>query len=129
MLKAWALGIGLLLAADAIWFICLQAKVFSAVFLLLVQISPLIAALVSATLAPRKKVLLGTSMALPAAVLATVLNFAYQLLGNVVDFSGFRGGLILFTISLIYGIAICAVGGFGGYLLSRKFPRAQGVTS
>src|SRR3954468_4654229 len=78
MVTAWTIGVGLLLAADVIWFICLQAKVFPAVFLLLVQISPLIAALVSAYLAPRKKVFLGISIAIPAlTVLLAVLPAIY----------------------------------------------------
>ena len=92
MLRAWAFGIVMLLAADGMWLIAIYAKVFSGPLLLFVQILPILAAFVSAYLAPRKKIMLGTSMAVPAAFIVVAVTMIYQLLDKPVDFPGLKGG-------------------------------------
>lgn len=125
VLKAWIVGFALLLVANGAWLISLQMHKFSKILVLLLWISPLIAAFVSAYLSPRKKVLLGTSLAIPSAALVAALNLIYGLLGNAVDFPGIRGGAILFTVALTYSLILCALGGAAGYYLTRN--RAQGT--
>jgi hypothetical protein len=63
---------------------------------------------------------LAISLAIPAAVLILVVNFIYQIFGEGVDFPGLRGGLILFTVTLIYNSVLCVLGGSAGYYLSRR---------
>lgn len=120
MLKAWVLGIVILLIINGAWLIALQAEMFSGALLLVWQISPFVAALVSAYIAPRKKVILGTSMAVPAALIVVSITYAYQLFGKPTDFPGFKGGLILFAITLLYSSILCALGGALGYFITKK---------
>lgn len=121
MLKAWFAGVGIVVVGYVAWFIVLQTSQYSAVLVFLLWLSPLVAALVSAYLTPRKKVLLGISMVLPTTVLAVALNLIYQWLGNAVDFPGLRGGLILFTTTLVYSSILCGIGSAGGVALAKKF--------
>jgi hypothetical protein len=118
MLQAWSLGAAILLVAHGVWFVALQATTFSQTLVLLLWVSPVVAAFVSAYLAPRKKILLGTSMAIPATVLVDVLNSVYQSLGHAVDFPGLRGGLILVTLMLGWNAVLSALGGIAGYFLA-----------
>ena len=127
VLRAWLVGVAVLFVANGGWLISLQTHRFSETLVLLLWISPLIAAFVSAYLSPRKKVLLGTSLAIPSAALVAVLNFIYELFGNAVDFPGVRGGAILFIVTLGYSVLLCALGGVAGYYLTRN--RAQSITA
>ena len=105
----------------AAWFIALQASQYSEPLVFLLWLAPLVAAFVSAYLAPRKKILLGMSMILPTTILAVTLNFVYQWLGNSVDFPGARGGLILFTTTLVYSGILCVLGTMAGVVFAKKF--------
>jgi len=120
MFKAWSSGFGIIVVAYATWFVLLQVGTYSELFVLLLWSSPFIAAFVSSYLGPSKKIWLGISMAVPTAVLAVVFNSVHQLLGNAVDFPGFKGGLILFTTTLIYAGIISGIGGAVGYFLTRR---------
>jgi hypothetical protein len=120
MFGAWSAGVGVLVAAYATWFTFLQVSEFSESMMLVLWLSPLIAAFVSSYIGPSKKVLLGSSMAVPAAILAVVLNLVYQFLDRAVDLPGLQGGLIIFFITLIYAGILSVIGGFMGYFLSRK---------
>jgi len=120
MIRAWAFGIVILILLDGAWVFALQFAVFSGGLLILMQISPFIAASISAYFAPRKKIYLAISMAIPAAFLILLMNFIYQLFGKDVDFPGLRGALLLFTITLIYSGILCLFGGSVGYILSKR---------
>jgi hypothetical protein len=120
MTKALMVGIGLLIAAYALWFITLQIEQYSEFNVLILWASPFIAALVSAYLAPRKKLLLGISMVLPTAILGVTLNYIDQAQGNPVDFPGSSGALILFTTTLLYSAILCSVGAVIGRALSNR---------
>lgn len=123
MTKAFAIGVGILVAAYALWFITLQAGQYSELKIIVLWVSPFLAALASAFLAPRNKIVLGISMALPSAVLGVVLNIVYQAQGNPVDFPGGRGAIILFVTTLLYSGALCSVGAVIGRVLSKGFQR------
>ncbi len=120
MVRAWAVGFVILLTVDVMVVIATIIEVYPRVLWLLLQISPFVAAFISAYLSPRKKVLVGTSMAIPAAILGVVVTFLYQLFGKAVDFPGLKGGLILLEVSIIYGLILCVLGGTLGYLITRK---------
>ena len=125
MIRAWVIGFMILLAVDMMVVIATLIEVYPRALLRLLQVSPFVAAFASAYLAPRKKIILGTSMAIPGTILIVVMTFAYQLFGKDVDFPGLRGGLILFTISIAYGGILCALGGGAGYFLTRKSRKSQ----
>jgi len=113
-------GLGVLLAAYALWFILLQNSQYSELNVIILWASPFVAAIVSAFLAPKRNFLLGISMAFPAAIFTVVLNFVYQMQGNPVDFAGSRGALILFTTTMIYSGILCGVGAVIGQAISMK---------
>jgi len=117
---AWSIGVGILVAAYAAWFGFLQASRFSESMMLLLWLSPLAASIVSSYLGPSRKILLGASMAIPAAILAAIFNFVDQFLGKAVDLPGLQGGMILFVVTLIYSGILSGIGGFIGSFLSRK---------
>lgn len=120
MLKAWMLGAGVLLVAHGIWFAALQTNTFSQPLILLLWASPIVAAFISAYFAPRKKILMGTSMAIVATILVGALNSLYQSLGHAVDFPGFRGGFVLITVMLGWNVVLSLLGGATGYFLTRS---------
>jgi hypothetical protein len=120
MVRAWAVGFGLLVLADGVWLSFVHAGVFSKWLLLVLQLSPVVSGFIVAYLAPRRKLLLGTSMAIPATVLVVLFNVSYEALGNAVDFSGAQGALILFTITLLYSGIACGLGSLVGGLISRR---------
>ena len=55
MFKAWSIGTSILIAVFTIWFVLLQANVFSQPAVFLLWISPMIAAFVVAAYALTKK--------------------------------------------------------------------------
>ena len=59
-------------------------------------------------------------MAVLAAIVTTTSNLAFQILGNAVDFPGLRGGFVLFSLTLLYHGALCAIGAISGHMLTRK---------
>lgn len=118
--RAWVYGFGVLIAAHALWFAFLQARQFSEVALIVLWLSPAVASFITAYCAPRKKFLLGVSLAVPTAVLVGILNFMYASFGNAVDFSGASGSVLLSVITLLGAAVICAVGSVVGYLVTRK---------
>ena len=120
MFRAWSAGVGILVMGYMAWFAFLQLENFSESLVLLLWLSPLISAFVSSYLGPSKKILLGTSMAVPAAILAVMLNSFDQFLGNAVDFPGIQGGLILFATTLIYAGILSVIGSVLGYFITRK---------
>jgi hypothetical protein len=125
--KAWALGGGIVLVVNGAWFISLWVNKFSEVLMFFLWSAPAVAAFVTAYLSPRKKVLLGVSIAPLAVILVCTLNFAYQAFGHAVDFHGIRGGIILATITMVFDGVLCAIGATCGYLLTRKPVSKTGV--
>jgi len=120
MFRAWSAGVGVLVAAYATWFTFLQLGKFSEAMMVLLWLSPLVAAFVSSYLGPSKKILLGTSMAVPAAFLAVLFNLVDQLLDISVDFPGVAGAGILFTLTLAYATVLASMGALFGYYLTRN---------
>ena len=88
--------------------------------------APFFAALVAARLSPAHKLLVGLAMAPVAALLATVINFGFQMMGMDVDFPGPAGGAWLFAIVLAGAVLPAAAGGLVGRLLTpQKKPRPR----
>lgn len=104
----------------AAWSLLLQLHIFSYVLLSLVWTSPGVAAFVTSSLSPSRKVLLGSSMAVVAAMLAVTLNSIFQARGISVDFPGLLGGFILFTLVLAGATVLSILGGIAGMLATRN---------
>ncbi len=120
MLKAGALGILVLVLAQGLWFGSLLGGAYSEFLVVLLWVSPFIAALVTAYLAPGRKIIMGMFMAVIAAVFVVLLNAAFQAAGTAVDFPGAKGGLILFVVTLVYSAVGAFLGSVTGRWLTRK---------
>jgi hypothetical protein len=117
--RAWGLGVAILVAAHLLWFAFLQAEQYSGAALAILWSSPAIASFVTAYLAPRRKMLVASSLALPTVLLVVSLNASHAALGNVVDFPGAKGALYLSAITLAWSALVCVLGGGVGSLLTR----------
>ncbi len=120
MLKAWLIGVAILVAVFALWIIFLQMEVFSQSLAVLLWVSPFIAAFICAYLAPSRKLFLGISMALPSALLAVALNSGFAFFGSAVDFPGVEGGFTLFFLVLAASAVVCVLGAVAGSVLTRN---------
>lgn|GEM_PF-1525520 len=120
IVKAWALGMAIVLVAHGAWILSLLAGWVSGTSLLLLWGSPALAAFVSSCLAPRWKMLMGAAIAVPAAALVGVLNFTDEVLGSAVDFPGIRGALTLLMMFMAWNLLLCTATAAAGYLLTRK---------
>ena len=123
MIKAWLFGMSVLAAVFAAWFLLLKMEVFSQFAAIALWVSPLLAGFVASFLGPSHNILLGTSLAIPAALFAVLLNVAPQLSGQVVDFPGLKGALILFTVVLIGSAILAGIGSVAACFVSGKCGR------
>jgi hypothetical protein len=119
-LKACCLGIVVLIITNTVWFSFLQIEKYSEVLILLLWTSPFVAGFLVSYLAPSKNLFLGTLMAIIAAILVVTFNSVYQILGNTVDFPGFRGGAILFAMTLVSASIFAIPGSIIGTFLSKR---------
>jgi hypothetical protein len=127
MKRGWAFGAGAVLAVHATWFglIFLESRAdwFMAaivVMLFVVMNAAGLGAFITAMTAPRRGFLLGLTHAPLTACLALASNLLLAATGTQVDFSGFRGNLGLFAISLAYGLFVCVIGGAIGLWMRRR---------
>ena len=127
MIRAWGIGFMILFIVDLMVVTATLINYYPRALMLLLRISPFAASFVAAYLSPRKKVILGMSLAIPTAILSLFVTVVYQLLDKAVDFAGFTGGLILLAVSLVYGFILCSVGGVAGYCLSRIITTARKI--
>ena len=120
MVKAWVVGVGVLLAALLAWEALLQLEIFSQAMAIILWLSPGAAAFVAAYLAPTRKFLLGASMGTAMALLWVAFNAASQLWGKAVDFPGLGGAAILFMLTFAYATAVASLGALVGYFVTRN---------
>jgi len=123
LLGVWTAGMAIIVVAQIGWFLFLGTQTFSQFFFALLWASSGIASFVVSFLSPRRKVAMGLSLLVPAAVLIAVLNYVYQLMGHGSDFPGLRGAVLLFSIALAWNAATCGIGTAAGYFLSRTSTR------
>ena len=127
MTRSWVYGAALVLVTHLLWFGLIYTQAHAdwvmpaiiVMFFVVMNIACL-GAFVTATHAPRHAFVLALSMAPLTALLATLSNLLLKITGTHVDFSGFRGNLGLFAVSLAYGIFVSAVGGGIGTWVARR---------
>jgi hypothetical protein len=133
MSKSWAYGACTVLGVHALWFglIFLESRAdwFMAGIVAMSFVTMNVAGLgafITAMTAPRRGFLLGLTMAPLSALLGTGSNLLFAAGGNRVDFSGFYDNFGLFTVSLAYGIFVCAVGGGIGLWMAQDNDNRDG---
>jgi hypothetical protein len=123
MTRAWVFGFGVVLVANTIFMLLLPA-LSSALALYaaatVVWLSWVFSGFLSATLAPRSKIAIGVSMAVPAAALLVALNELSHRMGRPTDLSGAPGMFFISTIGLLWIAPFCAVGAAAGKWLSTR---------
>ena len=131
MLRAWILGFSLLLAVYLAWFLYVyfgwfprmqNANTGDKVFWI-VCLFPGVSAMLSSLIAPRRKLIIGMSMAISGAVLVTLINYATELSGIAMDYFGVKSGIELFVLIVTWNLIPCALGTAVGTSLA-KFARA-----
>ena len=118
MIRAWTVGVSVLIAAVLIWAVLLKLEIYSQSMAIILWLSPGAAAFAAAYLGPSRKLLLGASMGIPAALLGVAFNAVWQLPGNAVDFPGVGGGLLLFMLILVGATVVASLGALVGYFLT-----------
>lgn len=88
-----------------------------------VSVSPLIASFVASWLAPRRKVLAGGMMFVPAVLVVLGVNSTYQWLGRPVDFAGLQGARILANVTIGWNLPACFIVALAGAWLSGRWQR------
>lgn len=118
----WAIGVSVLLGALLLWvgILFVEDKRLFRIGEAILWGSPLIAALVASWLTPRRKFLVGLSMAPIAAFLHVLANGVFQALGRPVDFSGAEGGVLFFMLVLAGAAIPALVGTLVGMSLSTR---------
>lgn len=119
------IGIAVLVLANVLWLgMAWETKFYESLRVVLLFF-PSLAALLVAYLAPRRKILVGISMAVWGALIGTIATSIYDHLGVPVDHIG--GPFSLFLILLAYQLAFCTVGSIAGYLFWRFASRERGA--
>lgn len=109
--KAWGQGALLMTIAYGVWRGLLALRMSVEILMVLYWASPVIAAFVTAYRAPRRKILLGISLAVVQATLASIDNIILILTTKYgTDFPGFTGTLVVFALSLFFTSLLCGAG-------------------
>ena len=116
--KAMLAGVSVLILAQVLYIGVLIKINHHELLRLLLLIAPSISAFVAAYLAPRRKVVVGLSMALYGAALGVLSSVGYESFGLHVDRLG--GLWATFVILIVYYLVLSLMGSAGGYFLSRK---------
>ncbi len=128
MPRSWISGASVVAGAHVLWFVLIylgaRADWFMPAIIVMFFVTLNIAGLgsfINAWLAEGRWLWHSLSMAPLAAALATLSNALLELSGTHLDFSGFRGNLGLFLVSLAYGVFVALVGaGIGRWMRQRR---------
>ena len=133
MMRAILYALAVLFAVDAIWILASDFGPYPEIVFLALYGGPFLASVIAAYLAPRHRIALGTSMAVPSATLISVLPTVYGALGGRFDSVGLLGQAIFFLWFLLYTFSICVFGAaLGNWLAIRQArrggPQSRGVS-
>ena len=127
MSRSWAYGAAAVAGAHVLWFVLIylgaRADWFMPAIIVMFFVTLNIAGLgafITAYVARANWLWRSLSMAPLAAALATLSNALLALGGTRLDFSGFRGNLGLFSVSLAYGVFVALVGGGLGRWMHKR---------
>jgi len=129
MKNSWLYGAATVLIAHLLWLalIFIQSRVDwvmpGIVLMLFVVINIAgIAAFITALKAPRDPLPLALTMAPLTAAVMTAGNQVLVAAGSHLDFAGARGSVGLFSVALLYGLFVSAIGGLIGTWLAPRQP-------
>jgi hypothetical protein len=125
-LKAYVIGIAILVIGDGFWLIVLELhEATSNVFALVWWGSTAFAGFATAYLAPQQKIITASIMAMMAALLVAAMNLLYESSGRAVDFPGIRGAWIVAKIHFFWAFLLCLGGAAAAHFCARKRPHEK----
>jgi hypothetical protein len=122
MSRALIYGLAILVAANALWFVALELELY---WPLIIWSAPFVAAALVSYVAPKRKLLLGASMTIPAVLLPLAFNGLYQLCAKPVDFAGLDGAMSLATMITPFTLLLCAGGALIGWMVSSRLHKTS----
>ncbi|QBC43324.1 hypothetical protein [Iodobacter fluviatilis] len=117
MLKAIIVGVSVLVLAQVLYIGVLLRIEHHDVLRILLLFFPCISAFLSACIAPRRKLLIGMSMAIWGSLIAIFSAMIYERMGLPVDSIG--GPLATLVVVFTYDAILSILGGAAGYCCSR----------
>ena len=117
--KAWMIGIALLVLVHIAWFSILKMHMDIGFVRYGFGAAVVVCSLAGALVTPKKNILVGMSLAIPAALISAASNFVYELLGNAVDFPGMKYSLMLGLIALPWHLLLCTLGGVIAHFMTQ----------
>lgn len=127
MRRAFLLGVGLIVFIFGAYALAGTAVRESDAITWLASMAPGVAAFVAALRAPRKKVLLGVSMAPVAAAVAAVINAIDYWSGGRTDFPGMRGAVSVVEFVFVMSALPAVAGAVVGRAVASRFGRISPV--
>ena len=122
MARSLIYGLAILVAAYVLWFVALELELY---WPLVIWSAPFVAAALVSYLAPKRKLLLGSSITIPAVLVPLAFNFLYQLHSDNVDFRGFDGAAYLAFIIWPFTLLLCAGGALIGWIASNRLKASR----
>jgi hypothetical protein len=121
MFKAFYCGIITLVSLYIILFLTVwfDFDKFGILLFYIQIISPFVAAFIVSYLAPKKQIILGMAIILPAVIFGGFFKFVCWFLDIPVDYFGFSGEIIVVILYCIAYAPICFVGALLGYFLHK----------
>lgn len=128
--KAWLIGTGIICSIYLAWNICVlmaTKNAWIAPFLYVLYpigwVAPPFAAFLVAYLAPKRKILAGSSMAVSAAVMLGLFGDLWDRFGHGGDFHGLDGYMAVLAFGLTWNALVCLPGALAGYYAALKKQR------
>lgn len=122
MSRALIYGLAILVTAYVLWLVALELELY---WPLIVWSAPFVAAALVSYMAPKRKLLLGASMTIPAVLLPLADNGLHQLRGKPVDLAGLDGAMNLAIIITPFALLLCAGGALIGWMASNRLHKAS----
>jgi hypothetical protein len=124
MQRALSVALGILVVGEVLFLAAIKIGAAASAPALAIWLVPPVAAFAASWIAPRRKVLLGSLVAVPAVVLIGASNYVFETMGNPVDFPGIEGALLVMGLSLPVVALLCIVSALAGHFASRQAANA-----
>ena len=108
------------LACHTIWYFFVIGQTADEPMQYLLWGTIIVSSFVATLLAPHQKLLVGTSVFLPATLAEVLINTIFQIQGKAVDFPGIAPELALFLLMAIFNLFLCTTGAAQGAAIGRN---------
>jgi hypothetical protein len=120
---AFVAGTCMTLVCHAIWYFVVTGQTADEPLQYLLWGSIIGSSFIATLIAPRQKLVVGTSFFLPATLAEVLINTIIQIQGKAVDFPGIVPGVELLLLSALFNLFLCATGAAMGAATSGSSDR------